>query len=153
MSAVTRPRSKAERAARAPFIPLMRELVRAYQAFAAHDAAGYRDVDLTVPQADVVFTLGNTGGLTCKEIGEKTLITKGTLTGILDRLEAKSLIRRVPDSEDRRSTRIRLTRAGERLFEREFPRQIAYLGERFDRLTPSERRDIQAALRRLRELF
>ena len=66
-------------AANEEFIPLMRELTRAYQAFAAYDALGYRNTDLTVPQADVVFTLGNTDGLTFREISEKTLITKGTL--------------------------------------------------------------------------
>ena len=56
-----------ENAAKQDFFPLMRELVRAYQAFAAHDAAGYRDSDLTVPQADVLLTLGNTEGLTGNE--------------------------------------------------------------------------------------
>src|SRR3989442_11934263 len=32
---------------------------------------------------------------------EKTLVTKGTLTGVLDRLERKGLIERVPSREDR----------------------------------------------------
>jgi DNA-binding MarR family transcriptional regulator len=140
-------------AASRPFLPLMRELVRAYQAFADYDAAGYRDVDLTVPQADVVFTLGNTDGLTCKEIGEHTLITKGTLTGVLDRLESKGLIRRVSCPEDGRRTRIRLTAEGERLFEREFPRQIAWLEQRFGRLKPAELKQAEQVLRRLREVF
>jgi MarR family 2-MHQ and catechol resistance regulon transcriptional repressor len=144
---------RTEKAAREAFVPVMRELVRTYQAFSAYDAAGYSDVDLTVPQADVIFTLGNTRGLTCKQIGEKTLITKGTLTGILDRLEAKRLIRRVRLAEDRRSTRIQLTRAGERVFAREFPRQIAHLKKRFQHLSQTELRDIHAALRKLREVF
>ncbi len=134
-------------------LPVIRELARTYQAFSAYDAAGYTDVDLTVPQADVLFTLGNTEGLTCKQIGEKTLITKGTLTGVLDRLEAKSLIRRVRLSEDRRSTRVQLTPAGKRMFEREFPRQIAYLEKRLRRLTQSELSEIQRALRTLRDVF
>ncbi len=145
--------SETDKAAREAFVPVMRELVRTYQAFAAYDAAGFADVDLTVPQADVIFTLGNTGGLTCKQIGEKTLITKGTLTGILDRLEAKHLVRRVPLAEDRRSTRIQLTRAGERVFEREFPRQIAHLKRRFKRLTRAELESIHTALRTLRRVF
>lgn len=145
--------SSTGKAAREAFLPVVRELVRTYQAFAAYDAAGYADVDLTVPQADVIFTLGNTGGLTCKQIGEKTLITKGTLTGILDRLESKNLVRRVPLAEDRRSTRIQLTRAGEGVFEREFPRQIAYLKKRFKRLTRSELEEIRASLRKLRDIF
>lgn len=146
-------RPDTERAAKEAFLPVMRELVRTFQAFSAYDAAGYADVDLTVPQADVVFTLGNTKGLTCKQIGEKTLITKGTLTGILDRLEAKKLLRRVRLPEDRRSTRIQLTRAGERVFEREFPRQVAYLKKRFQRLSQSELREIQGAMRKLRDVF
>ena len=153
MATRTSRRSNTEKATREAFLPLMRELVRTYQAFSAYDAAGYLDVDLTVPQADVIFTLGNTQGLTCKQIGEKTLITKGTLTGILDRLEAKKLIRRVRLTEDRRSTRIQLSRAGERLFQREFPRQIAHLKKRFQRLSEPELREIQTSLRKLREAF
>jgi DNA-binding MarR family transcriptional regulator len=153
MATATSKRSSPEKATREAFIPVMRELVRAYQAFSAYDAAGYADVNLTVPQADVIFTLGNTRGLTCKQIGENTLITKGTLTGILDRLEAKKLIRRVQLAEDRRSTCIQLTRAGKRMFEREFPRQIAHLKKRFQHLSESELREIQHALRKLREVL
>lgn len=135
------------------FIPLMRELVRAYQAFAAYDAQGYRDANLTVPQADVLFTLGNTDGLTLGEIGEKTLITKGTLTGVIDRLEKKGLIARVPCPVDRRCTRASLTAKGKRVFDREFPRQIAHLKIRFDRLAESERKKALACLKKLREIF
>ncbi len=142
-----------ESAARQDFMPVMRELVRAYQSFAAYDAAGFRDVDLTVPQADVIFSLGNTDGLTCKEIGERTLITKGTLTGILDRLEAKGLIRRLPSASDRRSTVIELTPSGKRVFEREFPRQIAHLAQRFGRLDRKELEQAYDVLRKLRKLF
>lgn len=143
----------ARTAAKEDFLPLMRELVRAYQAFAMYDAAGYRDSDLTVPQADVIFTLGNTDGLTFKEIGEKTLITKGTLTGVIDRLESKGFVRRVPCSDDRRCTRVSLTAKGNRVFENEFPRQIAYLKERFDRLKKSDRRAALQALGKIRDLF
>lgn len=134
-------------------MPVMRELVRTYQAFAIYDAAGYADVDLTVPQADVIFSLGNTVGLSCNEIGARTLITKGTLTGVLDRLEKKGLVRRAPCVEDRRVTYIRLTAHGEKVFEAEFPRQVAYLKQRFDRLSRSELAGAARALRRLREVF
>ena len=140
-------------AAKQDFIPLMRELVRAYQAFAAYDAGGYRDVDLTVPQADVIFTLGNTDGLTFKEIGEKTLITKGTLTGVIDRLEDKGLVRRVSCPDDRRCTRVALTEKGKTLFAKEFPRQIRYLKARFDRLGKSEQRKALESLKKLRAVF
>ena len=135
------------------FIPVMRELVRAYQAFASYDAAGYRDTDLTVSQADVIFTLGNTAGLTFKEIGDQTLITKGTLTGVIDRLEDKGLVKRITQADDRRCTRVVLTARGNKLFEREFPRQIAYIKQRFDRLSAQELTQLQAILQKLRMAF
>jgi DNA-binding MarR family transcriptional regulator len=140
-------------AAKQDFIPLMRELARAYQAFAAYDASGYRDSGLTVPQADVIFTLGNTGGLTFKEIGEQTLITKGTLTGVVDRLEQKDLVKRVPSSEDRRCTQVVLTTRGNKVFKKEFPRQIDFLKQRFEKLSRSDRRDALRLLGKIREIF
>lgn len=143
----------ATNAAHQPFMGVMRELARAYQAFTAFDSAGYRDTGLTSPQADVIFTLGNTRGMTCKEIGEHTLITKGTLTGVIDRLEQKDLVRRVTYPGDRRCTRVVLTDGGEHLFAWLFPRQIRRMKARFDRLTPHELHETEAVLRRLREAF
>ena len=140
-------------AARQNFIPLMRELVRTYQVFSAYDAAGYRDAGLTVPQADVIFTLGNTGGLTFGEIGHKTLITKGTLTGVVKRLERKGLVYCTQSDEDRRCVRVQLSAKGMAVFRKEFPRQIQYLKSRFERLSSSQQRAALKALRQLREIF
>jgi len=143
----------ASNAAKQDLIPIIRELARAYQAFAAFDAAGYQQSGLTTSQADVLFTLGNTEGLTFKEIGEQTLITKGTLTGVIDRMEGKGLVRRITLSDDRRCTRVILTARGNKLFKQEFPRQVRYLKERFDRLSNTEKQQIQQALHKIREIF
>ncbi|MCG8434210.1 MAG: MarR family transcriptional regulator, partial [Gammaproteobacteria bacterium] len=119
------------------------------------DAGSYRSAgsDLTVPQADVIFTLGNTGGMTCGEIGERTLITKGTLTGVIDRLAAKGLVKRVTEPSDKRRTRIVLTAAGEKTFQAEFPRQIKALKERFDLLSKTDKQQLTRLLKKLREIF
>jgi len=140
-------------AANQAFMPLMRELVRTYQAFADCDARGLRESGLTTAQADVIFSLGNRGAMTFKEIGERTLITKGTLTGVVDRLEAKGLVERIADTRDRRSTHVQLTAAGEAVFETHFPAHIAYLKARFDKLTRKEQGDALAVLRKLRAAF
>ena len=100
-------------AAKQPFMGIVRELVWAYQAFSKLDSDALRQYKLTTPQADVIFTLGNTEGLTFKEIGEMTLITKGTLTGVIDRLEQKSLVKRIQGRDDRRCTQVKLTKKGE----------------------------------------
>jgi MarR family 2-MHQ and catechol resistance regulon transcriptional repressor len=85
------------------FIPTMRELVRAYQAFADYSAKHLRTLDLTPSQFDVIATLGNTNGMNMTDIATKTLVTKGTLTGIIDRLEKKGLVARVTPPDNRLS--------------------------------------------------
>ncbi len=143
----------AQNASKQDFIPLLRGLVRAYQAFANFDARGHRDIGLTPSQADVIFTLGNTEGLTFKEIGEHTLITKGTLTGVVDRLEQKGLVKRVSGHDDRRCTPVRLTARGVKLFKAAFPKQIAYLKTRFDRLNDNDRQQAIGLLKKIENLF
>ena len=135
------------------FMPVMRELVRAYQAFSDHSAKNVRKLGLTPSQFDVIATLGNTDGMSMTELAKKTLVTKGTLTGIIDRLEQKGLVTRIVPPENRRSFTIILTPEGEQTFEAVFPIQIAYLKERFDRLSAEELKQIQVSLSQLRQIF
>jgi DNA-binding MarR family transcriptional regulator len=142
-----------ENAANQDFMPVMRALVRTYQAFSAYDMSGYTEVDLTVPQADVIFTLGNTDGLCFKDIGEKTLITKGTLTGVIERLENKGMVKKTHSPEDRRHVIVTLTSRGRKVFEKEFPRQIAFLKQKFDLLSKKELKEAERVLSRLQYIF
>ena len=145
--------SPTKSAAEEYFMPTMRELARTYQAFSACSEAHVRQLGLTSAQFDVVATLGNTPGMSMGEIGEKTLITKGTLTGVIDRLEHKQLVQREVPSDNRRSVIVRLTPKGEALFEQVFPAHIAYLKERFTQLDPSEIQLLEVLLKRLRQVF
>jgi MarR family 2-MHQ and catechol resistance regulon transcriptional repressor len=147
------PAYTSKQAAREPFLEVLRELVWTYFAMEATGSADIRRLGLTPPQFDVIATLGNTPGMTFKELGEKTLITKGTLTGVVDRLEAKGLVQRVAAEEDRRSVIARLTPEGENMFEETFTSHILFMKQRFDRLSTAERQQITASLRRLRAVF
>ena len=113
-------------------LPLIRELVRTYQAFEQRSNERIRQHGLTPAQFDVIATLGNTEGMSCKQLTEKTLITKGTLTGVLDRLLEKGLISRNVDQSDRRSLFVRLTESGESLFAITFPDVVQHCGMAFD---------------------
>ncbi len=140
-------------AAKQPFLATMRELATTYQAFYTYGEAHIRETGLTTPQFDVICTLGNTAGMFMNQLAEKTLVTKGTLTGIVDRLEQKGLVRREVPPENRRCFLIVLTPEGEQLFEKVFPTHIAYLQQKFDRLSPTELNEIQSALQRLKSIF
>lgn len=143
----------ANTAAKESFLPTMRELARAYQVFSACSETHLRQLDLTPAQFDVIATLGNTAGMCMGELGEKTLITKGTLTGVIDRLIQKQLAEREIPGDNRRSVIVRLTPAGEQVFEQVFPAHIAHLKQRFEQLDPSELELLRVLLSRLRHAF
>ncbi|MEL6776960.1 MAG: MarR family transcriptional regulator [Cyanobacteria bacterium J06597_16] len=148
------PRAKAKKVTEKPaFLPTMRELARTYQAFSSYSDSHVRAMGLTSPQFDVLATLGGTDGMSMKDLAAATLVTKGTLTGIVDRLEKKELLRREIPPENRRSFTIVLTDAGEALFEKVFPEHIAHLQQRFEKLTTEELQQLQGLLKKLRSQF
>ena len=137
-----------------PFLRVVRPLVETYFAFLDKDAPHIRSLGLTCSQFDVIATLGDTEGMTCRELSEKTLVTKGTLTGVLDRLETKGLVARVPSREDRRSIFIRLTPKGDALFQKVFAAHIRYMKPYFERaLTAPEATKLRELLLRLKSSF
>jgi len=146
-------KSATQAAAKEPYMPVVRELVRAYQAFRSYSDTHIRQLGLTSSQFDVIATLGNTPGMTFNKLAEKTLTTKGELTGIIDRLEKKGLVRREVPPEDRRSFLAVLTPAGERVFEETFPAQVAHLKQRFEGLDQQELEQLKAALEKIKNLF
>ncbi|AMC33416.1 MarR family winged helix-turn-helix transcriptional regulator [Janthinobacterium sp. B9-8] len=131
----------------------IRELVRCYQAFEQLSNRHIRAMDLTPAQFDIIATLGNTQGMSCRELGEKTLITKGTLTGVLDRLETRGIINRETISEDRRSFRVYLSPKGEALFENTFTRHLEYIRPFFSDLSEQKLVEMTNILAELRSKF
>lgn len=136
-----------------PFLPVLYELVRAYQAFESYSATHVRNLGLTAPQFDIIATLGNTDGMSFKDLGEKTLITKGTLTGVIDRLEDKALVRRVASPSDGRSQIVQLTKAGEKLFAQVFPAHLSHLEQVFGNFSQKDFENTEVVLQQLKDAF
>jgi DNA-binding MarR family transcriptional regulator len=137
-----------------PYLKLIRPLVEAYLAFELTASRHIKSLRLTPSQFDVIATLGDTEGMTCSELSAHTLVTKGTLTGVLDRLVSKGLIRRDAMKGDRRCTKISLTVKGDALFRKTFAAHLAFLRPFFERaLSPEEVNQARALLLRLRDSF
>jgi DNA-binding MarR family transcriptional regulator len=137
-----------------PYLKVLRPLVEAYLAFWRIDIRHIKSLRLTPSQFDVIATLGDTEGMTCSELSTQTLVTKGTLTGVLDRLVSKGLIRRDAMKNDRRCTRISLTAKGDVLFRKTFAAHLAFLRPFFERaLSPKEVDQARVLLLRLRDSF
>ena len=137
-----------------PYLKVLRPLVEAYLAFWRVDSRHIRSMRLTPSQFDVIATLGDTDGLTCSELSAQTLVTKGTLTGVLDRLVKKGLIKRESVAGDKRRTKIRLTEKGAMLFRKVFAAHIDFIHPFFERALSQQ--DVETArvlLLRMRDSF
>ncbi len=65
--------------------------------------------DFNGPQGRILFILWQNDGVTISELGQKTSLSKSTLTSMLDRMDMQGHILRNYDSNDRRQIRIFLT--------------------------------------------
>jgi MarR family 2-MHQ and catechol resistance regulon transcriptional repressor len=90
---------------------------RAVQAQADRSIAQF---DMVPTDFGVLEALLHKGPLTVKQIGEKVLLTSGSMTAAVDRLEKRGLVKRGDDARDRRARIIDLTPAGRELIERAF---------------------------------
>ncbi|HEX7030634.1 MAG TPA: MarR family transcriptional regulator [Gammaproteobacteria bacterium] len=144
---------RTQQCAREPALAVIREIVRAYQAFGDFSLRDIKRFGLSGPEFDVLATLGNQPGMTFKDIGENTLITKTTLTGVVDRLEQKGLVERRACPEDRRCVRAVLTEKGDALFREVFPDHVERLKERLGALSETEREQVLATLGKVRRLL
>ena len=135
------------------YLTLIKELATTYQTFEAYSTDHVKKMGLTMTQFDILATLGNQPPMTCKELGEKTLILKGTMTGVLERMEAKGLIIKIPNEEDGRSYKIGLTKTGEKLFHKSFPEHVEYLGKAFAKLNKEDLEKAVGVLQKIKAVF
>ena len=135
------------------FLPTLRELALTFQAFERYSAPDMKSMGLTTTQFDVIATLGNQAPMSCKELGEKTLVTKGTLTGVLERLQTKGILERRINPEDARCQMIALTEEGQKLFETIFPKHLLHLQKAFGKLSVEQLAEINQSLLTLKNIF
>ena len=73
------------------------------------------ELGITYPQYLVLLVLWERGEITVKDLGAELQLDSGTLSPLLKRLEAASLIRRTRRADDERSVNVTLTRKAQAL--------------------------------------
>jgi DNA-binding MarR family transcriptional regulator len=71
-----------------------------------------RPLDVSAAGGLVLALLRDGGPLSPSEIGERLIVTRATVTGVVDSLERRDLVRRRPNPADRRSVLVEITPAG-----------------------------------------
>ena len=107
------------------------------------------EIDLTIPQTDILVCLNRTHGLPLGEIAERLLVTGGNITGLIDRLERDGYVYRERDFDDRRVVRAKLTDKGFELCRKVLPFYNQCIQEITGNLNQEEQRQMQHLLKKL----
>ncbi len=108
---------------------------------------------LTSPQLFVLRELSRRGEATGGELARAACLSHATITGILDRLERRGLVRRTRSDQDRRRVTARVTAEGEALLETAPPPLHNRFLTRFRKLDDWERSFLLGALQRLASMM
>ncbi|MGO4272882.1 MarR family winged helix-turn-helix transcriptional regulator [Paenibacillus sp. TAF58] len=124
-------------------------LSKAYKAVTEQAIKDAKQYGLSSSEFMILEVLYAKGKIPLQQIGEKILITSGSITYNIDKLEKKDLLRRVPSSEDRRVIYAEITDAGNELFNRIFPEHAAKIHSLMKTVTQEEQ---QVAIELLKKL-
>jgi DNA-binding MarR family transcriptional regulator len=113
-------------------------------AFAAHGLDGWEfDVLAALRRAGKPYMLSP--GL----LVAQTLVTSGTMTNRIDRLESRGLVQRMPDPNDRRGVHVRLTPRGKDRVDSALADLLAREEQLLAALTPRQQEALSGLLREL----
>jgi MarR family 2-MHQ and catechol resistance regulon transcriptional repressor len=122
---------------------------------AAHAVEAYAEksissLDMCGSDFAVLEALLHKGPLPVNEIGKKVLLTSGSITVAVDRLETKGLVERRAHGTDRRARIVHLTKEGRKVITRAYADHAADM-ERLARasLTKAERKTLISLLKKI----
>jgi len=124
-------------------------LGRAAKAIDAADRASIAETGLNVSDFSILEALLHKGPLPINVIGEKVLLTSGSMTAAANRLEKKGLVKRIQDPSDGRCFYLHLTKAGRQLIKREFEKHSKNLEEIAEILSAEERGELVRLLKKI----
>jgi MarR family 2-MHQ and catechol resistance regulon transcriptional repressor len=122
---------------------------RANKAIEQVDRASISRTGLNVSDFAILEALLHKGPLPINTIGEKVLLTSGSMTTAANRLEKKGLVQRVRDPADGRSVLLHLTGAGQELIETAFLHHCENLELIFTVLAGNERAELARLLKKI----
>jgi MarR family transcriptional regulator, 2-MHQ and catechol-resistance regulon repressor len=120
-------------------LKLFTVLHRATTALHVHAARQVQSSHLGLSDFAVLEILLHKGDLPINVIGSKILLTNGSMTTAIDRLEKKKLVKRVPHETDRRTKLVALTAKGKTLIEDVFAEHEAVIEQVTNGLTYDEK--------------
>lgn len=127
-------------------------LFRAFNATLNAQSEELRPLGLSPSAFNVLMALHNTSDRMLEpcQLAQRLLISRPSVTGLLDTLQAKGLVERHPHADDRRRILVHLTDDGEALLESHYETHYREQAATFGHLNADERETLITLLRRVR---
>jgi MarR family 2-MHQ and catechol resistance regulon transcriptional repressor len=109
-----------------------------------------RSTGLGLTDFAILEALLHKGPMPVNAFREKVLLTSGSMTAAVDRLERAGWVRRGPSPDDRRTRLVHLTEKGRRRIVPVFEQHKADMERAFSRFNRAERRTLAELLRKFR---
>jgi len=109
--------------------------------------------NVSAAQINCLIALHENGPLPPSQIAKHIMVNSSTVTGIIDRLENKDLVKRFRISKDRRVVTVELTKAGQSLSENAPPPIQQKIIDGLNSLSPKEIDNIALTLKRLTDML
>ncbi|WP_428910488.1 MarR family winged helix-turn-helix transcriptional regulator [Niallia sp. Krafla_26] len=106
--------------------------------------------DLNITEFSVLETLYHKGRQTIHQIGKNILISSGSMTYVIDKLEKKGYLKRTGCPDDRRAIFITLTPSGEELMNNIMPEYQTFINKMFDSLNHEEAESLVRLLQKVK---
>jgi len=110
--------------------------IRLHQRVFAEMARTLKPTGLSIPQFDVLSTLTEQQGLSQSDLAARLYVTKGNVSGLIDRLVEAGLVERRSAPGDRRSNAVFLTPEGRKAADEGLRAQKAFVDETLGRIEP-----------------
>lgn len=107
--------------------------------------------NLSITEFSVLEVLFHKGIQTIQQIGKSVLMTSGSMTYVIDKLEQKGLLRRSACPDDRRAIHVTLTEAGSEMMHKVMPEHEDFVDSVFDSLNPNEVDTLVDLLKRVKD--
>ena len=124
-------------------------LWKAAKAVEQLDRASIAETGLGPSDFTIMEALLHKGPLPISQIGKKVLLTSGSMTAALDRLEGKGLVRRIRDPLDGRCFHVHLTKVGLKVIRAAYRKHRRNLEKLAGVLTETERDEFVRLLKKI----
>mgnify|MGYP004491123873 FL=1 len=134
-------------------LKLVIAMARTYDSLFSQMEKNFKEFGLNISEFGVLEMLYHKGDQPVQKVAEKVLVTSGTITYVINKLEKKDLVIRRKCNKDKRVYYVSLTENGKEFIANIFPKHKDFLNDLFKDLSEESKRELLENLIKFRKIL